>query len=130
MCLLLYAMQRGDNLMIESLILIIIAVSIIGILFFAFMTKTKVASYIAYTILAAVAVSMALTGMIGLINDIDFLAFLVSFFRFLKDIVVFIELGIIVFLLLISKHKTKITLLKVAVIVYAVLTLLLALNII
>jgi len=115
--------------MIESLVLIVIAASILVILFFAYMTKIKLASYIAYTILAAVAVSMALTGLIGLINDIDFLSFLVSFLRLLNDIVTFVELGIIVFLLFLSKHKTKIMLLKVAVIVYVVLSLLVALNI-
>ncbi len=115
--------------MINALILIFIAASILAILFFAYMTKTKLASYVAYTILAAIALSMALSGMIGLINDIDFLSFLVSFLEFLKDIIVFVELGIILFLLLMSKHKkTKIMLLKVAIIAYVVLTLVVEFN--
>ncbi len=110
--------------MLEAFLIIIIALSIMAILFFAFMTKNKLAALVAFTILAAVAVSMFLNGLVGLIIDIDFLSFLVSFFRFLNDIVVFVELGVILFLLFMSKYKSKIMLLKVAIIVYVVLTLL------
>lgn len=115
--------------MIDSLLQIVIAASIFVVLFFAFMTKSKLARYVAFTILAAVAASMALNGLAGLISDVDFLSFLESFIRLLSDIIVYIELGIIVFLLFMSKFKTKIMVLKVAIIVYGVLTLLLALGV-
>ena len=115
--------------MLNALILIIIAASIGIILFFAYTTKMKLAKYVAFTILASIAISMALNGFIGLINDVDVLSFLVSIFRFLADIVVLVEIGIILFLLFISKHKTKIMLLKVSIIVYVVLTLLVEFNI-
>ncbi len=115
--------------MIDSLLQIVIAASIFMILFFAFMTKSKIAKFVVYTILAAVAASMALNGLAGLISDVDFLSFLENFIRLLSDIVVYVELGVIIFLLLVSKFKTKILFLKVAIIVYVVLTLLLALGI-
>lgn len=115
--------------MIHALILMLTATSIIGILYFAYMTNSKLASYVAYTILAAIALTMALSGLIGLIIDVEFLAFLVRFFRFLSDIILFIELAVILFLLLMSKHKTKVLLLKVAIIAYVVLTLLVEFNV-
>ncbi|MFH5882602.1 hypothetical protein [Liberiplasma polymorphum] len=114
--------------MINALILIILAASIMVVLFFAYTTKNKLASYVAYTMLAAIAISMAINGLIGLIIDIDFLSFLVSLFRLLNDIILFIELGVILYLLFISKHKTKIMLLKVAIIVYVVLKLVIEFN--
>ncbi|TVP93780.1 MAG: hypothetical protein EA374_08490 [Acholeplasmatales bacterium] len=114
--------------MINALVLIVIAASILAILFFAFMTKSKLASYVAYTILASVAVTMALNGFAGLIRDVDFLSFLVDLFRFLASIVVIAELALILFLLLMSKHKTKVLLLKIAIVVYVVLTLLVELG--
>jgi hypothetical protein len=49
-----------------------------------------------------------------------------SIFRTLADLVVYIELGFIIFLLFFSKHKTKISILKIAIIVYVVIKLLLA----
>jgi hypothetical protein len=79
--------------------------------------------------LTSVAISIAFNGMIGLIINIDFLAFLVNIYRFLNDLVVFVELGFIVFLLFMSTHKTNQKLLKIAIIVYVVLKLLIALNI-
>ncbi len=114
--------------MLNSLFLLIVAVSILFILFFAFMTKNKLASYVSYTILASIAITMALNGMAGIIADVDFLSFLVRFFQFLSDIIVYIELGLIVFLLFFSKHKSKNMLLKVAIIVYVIFTLLLTFN--
>ena len=112
--------------MLESLITIILGASVMMILFFAYMSKTRLASYVAYTILAAYAISMALSGLVGFIVDVDFLSFLVSILEFLDDIIVFIEVGVILFLFLMSKHKkTKIMPLKVAIMVYVVLRLLL-----
>lgn len=115
--------------MLESLILIIIAASILTILFFAFMTKNKLASNVSYVILAAIAVSMALRGLVGLIIDVDFLSFLVSILRFLNDLVIFFEIGLIVYFLFFTGHKNKVMLVKVAIIVYAVLSLLIEFNI-
>lgn len=115
--------------MFSSLIQLSIAVAIIFILIFAFLSKNKLATVVSFTILASYAISMALGGMAGLIADVNFLSFLESFIRLLNDIVVYIEIGIIVFLLFFSKYKNKSMLLKVVIIVYVVLTLLLALNI-
>jgi hypothetical protein len=115
--------------MINSLIQLFIAVAIIIVLIFAFMSKNKLAAVVSYTILASYALSMAFGGMAELIADINFLSFLESFLKLLNDIVVFVELGIIVFILFFSKYKNKSMLLKIVIIVYVVLTLLLALNI-
>lgn len=93
------------------------------------MTKNKLARVVSYTILASIAISMALNGMAGIIADVDFLSFLVRFFQFVSDIIVYVELGLIVFLLFFSKHKSKIMLLKVAIIVYVIFTLVIELNI-
>lgn len=112
----------------NSLMEIVIAGSIAFILFFAFTTKSKLARYVVYTILAAYALGMALSGMIGVIDGVDFLAFLVSFLEFLRSLIVFVELGIIIFLLFLSKFKTKVMILKVAIIVYVVFTLVLEFN--
>ncbi len=113
----------------DSLLQIFAAVAIGFILFFAYMTKNKLASYVAYTILASYALSMAFGGMIGMINTIDFLSFLESFIRFLNDLVVFVEIGVILFLLFLSKFKTKIMILKVAIIAYVVIVLFLEFNV-
>lgn len=115
--------------MLHSLALIVIALSIIVILLFAYMKKDKLARFVAFTILAAIALGMALNGLANLISDIDFLSFIVSFFRFLADIVIFIELAIILFLVFLSKFKTKIMFLKIAIIVYVILKLLIEFNI-
>lgn len=115
--------------MINALMLFIIGAAILIILFFAYTTKNKLASYVSYTILAAVAISMSLNGLAGLIADIDFLSFLESFLRLLSDIVVFIELVVILLLLFISKFKSKVMLLKVTIIVYVVLKLIIEFNI-
>lgn len=115
--------------MINALLLIIIAATIFIILFFAYTTKNKLASYVSYIILAAVAAGMAFSGMIELINGVDFLEFLVNFLRLLNDIVVFVEIGLILFLLFMSKFKTKIMVLKVVIIVYVVAKLLVELNV-
>ncbi|MFP4478030.1 MAG: hypothetical protein ACOC2U_01885 [bacterium] len=115
--------------MFESLVRLFIGVAIIIILIFAFMSKNKLASVVSYTILASYALTMALGGMAGLIADVSFLNFLESFIRFLSDIVVFVELGIIIFLLFFSKYKSKDMVLKVVIIVYVLLTFLMAINI-
>ncbi|MFW6319766.1 MAG: hypothetical protein ACOC1L_06230 [Bacillota bacterium] len=115
--------------MVNALLLIIMAASIFIILFFAYTTKNKLASYVAYIILAAVALGMAFNGMIELINGVDFLSFLVSFLRLLNDIIVFVEIGLILFLLFMSKFKTKIMVLKVVIIIYVVARLLLEFNV-
>jgi len=113
----------------DSLLQIFAAVAIGFILLFAYMTKNKLASYVAYTILASYALSMAFGGMIGMIHTIDFLSFLESFIRFLNDLVVFVEIGVILFLLFLSKFKTKIMILKVAIIAYVVIVLFLEFNV-
>jgi hypothetical protein len=117
------------NPVMDSLLQIFAAVAIGFILFFAYMTKNKLASYVAYTILASYALSMAFGGMIGMIHTIDFLSFLESFIRFLNDLVVFVEIGVILFLLFLSKFKTKIMILKVAIIAYVVIVLFLEFNV-
>ena len=115
--------------MFTALIQIVIAVSIIFILVYAYLKKDKLASYVAYTILAAIAASMALNGMASVVGEVDFLTFLADFLRFLSGIVVFVELGLIIFLLFFSKFKTKIMPLKVFIIIYVALTLLLELGV-
>lgn len=115
--------------MFNEIARIIIAASILLIVFFAFMKKDMLPKLLSYTILASIALSMAFSGLAGLIADIDFLNFLESIFRTLADIVVFLEISVIIFLLFFSKFKTKFMLLKVVTIIYVVLTLLLALGV-
>jgi hypothetical protein len=114
--------------MLNALIVIIIAVSILFILFFAYKKKDKLATTVSFVILTSIAISMAITGMIGIINNIDFLSFLVGIYRFLNDLIVFIELGFILFLMFVIKLKTKHQTLTIAIIVYVVLRLLIELN--
>jgi len=111
--------------MLNEIARIIVAASILIIVFIAFVKKDTLPKLVSYTILASIALSMAFSGFAGLIANVDFLNFLESIFRFLADIVVFLEIGIIVFLLFFSKFKTKVILLKVVIIIYVVLTLLL-----
>ncbi len=115
--------------MIESLVLILIAAAILVILFFAYTTKNKLASYVAYIILAAIALSMALNGLVGLISGVDFLSFLVDILNMINSIIIFVELGLIIYLVFISKLKNKNTILKVTIIVYVVLSLLVEFNV-
>ncbi len=113
--------------MLETLARIFIAASIIIILLFAYMKKDKLARHVAFIILAAIAITMGLNGLANLISDIDFLTFLVNIIRFLADIVFIASLALIVFLLF-MKFKTKIMALKIAIIVYVVLSLLIEFN--
>ncbi len=113
----------------DELLRIIIAAAIVLILLFAYMKKSNLAKLTAFVILAAYALGMALSGLAGLISDVDFLSFLVDVFRFLATLVVFVEIGVILYLLLLSKHKTKIMFLKVTIIVYVVIRLLVELNV-
>ncbi len=112
--------------MLIELTRIIIALSILVIVVFAYIKKDMLPKLISYVILSSIALSMILSGLAGLISGVDFLNFLESIFRTLADLVIYLEVGIIIFLLFFSKFKTKITLLKVVIIVYVVLTLLLA----
>jgi len=112
--------------MLVLLVRIIIALTILFIVFFAYMKKDMLPKLVTYTILTSIALSMALSGFAGLISDVDFLSFLVRIFRTLADLVVYVEVALIVFLLFFSKFKSKTMLLKVVIMVYVVLTLLLA----
>jgi hypothetical protein len=112
--------------MLNELARIIIAVSILFIVFFAYIKKDTLPKLVTYVILSSIALTMALSGLAGLISGVDFLSFLVSILRTLGDLVVFVELGLIIFLLFFTKHKTKIMPLKVVIIVYVVFKLLLA----
>ena len=112
--------------MLNELIRIIIAASILLIIFFAYMKKDTLPKLVSYVILASIAITMGLSGFAGLISGVDFLSFLVNIFRTLASLVVYFEIGLIVFLLFFSKFKTKISLLRIAIIIYVVLRLLLA----
>jgi hypothetical protein len=112
--------------MLNELARIVIAAAILLIIFFAYMKKDTLPKLVTYIILSSIALSMALTGLAGLISGVDFLIFLVSIFRGLADLVVYVEIGLIIFILFFSKYKTKIDLLKIVIIVYLVLKLLLA----
>ena len=115
--------------MLNELARIIIAVSILFIVFFAYIKKDKLPTLVTYVILSSIALTMALGGLAGLISGVDFLSFLESIFRTLRDLIVFIEIGLIIFLLFFTKHKTKIMALKVVIIVYILFKLLLAFGI-
>lgn len=108
---------------------IIIAITILLILFFAYTTKGMLPKLVSFVILTSIALSMVFSGLAGLISGIDFLNFLESLFRTIADIIVYVEVGFIIFLLFFSKVKTKRMPLKVAIIIYVVLTLLLAFGI-
>jgi hypothetical protein len=108
---------------------IIIAASILVIIFFAYMKKDTLPKLVTYIILTSIALAMALNGFAGLISDIEFLNFLENLFRSISGLIIYVELGLIIFLLFFSKHKTKITVLKVVIIIYVVLKLLLAFGI-
>lgn len=112
--------------MLNEIARMILGVSILFIVFFAFSTKDALSKLVTYTILASIALVMVLSGMAGIISDIEFLNFLESIFRTLADLVVFVEIVFIIFLLFFSKNKTKILLLKVFIIIYVVVKLLLA----
>ena len=101
---------------------IIIGVSILFIVFFAFTTKDALSKLVTFVILASIGLTMVLSGLAGLISGVDFLNFLESIFRTLADLVVFVEIVLIIFLLFFSKNKTKIMLLKIVIILYVVLT--------
>jgi hypothetical protein len=111
--------------MFNQIAQIIVAVSIFIIVFFAYLEKDRLPKLVSYTILASIAITMALNGLAGLISGVDFLNFLESIFRTMADFVVFLEIGLIIFLMFFSKHKTKITLLKVFIIIYIIFTLIL-----
>jgi len=115
--------------MFNEIARIIIGLSILLILFFAYTKKDKLPKYVAYTILGSIALSMVFRGFAGLISDVEFLNFLESIFRTFADLVVFVEILVILFLLFLSKHTTKIMLLKTGIIVYVVLTVLMQLGI-
>ena len=113
----------------DDLLRLIIALSILAILFFAYTTRNKLARVVVYTILAAIALSMALNGLAGIIGNVDFLSFLVDIIRFLNDLVVFVEIGVILFLVFLSKLSTKNTLLKATILVYVIVTLIMEFNV-
>jgi len=115
--------------MLHELARITIALSILVILFFAYNKKDTLPKLVSFIILASIALSMALTGFAGLISDVNFLDFLETIFRALAGLVVYVEIGLIIFLLFFSKYKTKVMLLKLAIIIYSVLTILLAFNV-
>jgi hypothetical protein len=115
--------------MLIELTRILIASAILVIIFFAYMKKDMLPRLVTYTILASIALAMALNGFAGLISDIEFLNFLESIFRTISGLIVYVEIGLILFLLFFSKHQTKVTLLKVVIIIYVVLKLLLAFGI-
>ena len=113
--------------MLETLARIIIAASIMIILFFAYMKKDKLSRHVAYVILAAMALSMGLSGLANLFGEIEMLSFLSDFFSLLSGVVILVEMGLIIFLL-VMRFSTKIMLLKVSIIVYVVLSLLIEFN--
>ena len=112
--------------MFNEIARIIIGLCILFIVFFAYMKKDTLPKLVSYIILASIALTMTFAGFAGLISDVDFLNFLESIFRTLADLVVFVEIVVILFLLFFSKNKTKIMILKVAIIIYVILTALLA----
>jgi hypothetical protein len=116
---------RREKNMINEILRIVLALSILVIVFFAYMKKDSLPKLVTYTILSSIALSMALSGLAGLIADIEFLNFMENIFRTLSDLVVYVEIGLIIFLLFFTKHKTKIAVLKVIIIVYIVVKLLL-----
>ena len=108
----------------ENVISIIIALAALTVLFFAYTTKSKLARTVSYIILASVLLTQALGGLANLISDIEFLNFLEQLFRGVNGLIVFIEVGLIIFVTFFYKFGTKNPLLKGAIIVYAVLVVL------
>jgi len=115
--------------MFIEMIRLFIASAILVIIFFAYVKKETLPKLVTLIILASIAVSMALNAFAGIISGIDFLNFLENALKTLASLVVYLEIGLIIFVMFFSQHKTKITLLKVAIIGYMVLVLLLALGV-
>lgn len=108
--------------MLHALAQVLLGVSIVFIVFIAYTNKNTLARYVAFVILAAVGVNMALSGLVGLIRDVDFLSFLVDLLRLIGSAVYIVEIVIILFLML-TKFKTKVSALKIAIVVYVVVRL-------
>jgi len=102
---------------------IIIAISAIIILFFAFTANSKLGKMISFIILASILISGFFTGFADLISGVDFLNFLESIFRGLADIIVYIELALIVFVTFFKFASSNI-LIKGSAVVYVVFVLL------
>ncbi|MGE4572232.1 MAG: hypothetical protein AB7E09_05745 [Candidatus Izemoplasmatales bacterium] len=109
----------------KDLIQIFIGIFILAIIFFAYAKNNKGLKLVSFVILASLGLTMVLSGMSGLIADIDFLSFFVKILNGVQSIVVYIELGLIAFIVLFSSFKTKNKLILISTIGYVVLTLLL-----
>lgn len=102
-----------------------IVVSSLIILFFAYFKKSELAKLIVFVLLGTILVSRFW----GILGQIDFLNFLDNAFHALDSVIIFIEIGLIVFLVFFKMKEKHTSALKIAAIVLVVLLLLVALNI-
>lgn len=110
--------------MLVSIVQIIIAALGLLILFYAYFRNNTLGKLAVFIILTAIFLIQFLNGFAGLIADVDFLNFLESIFRGIADLVVYVELAALVFVMFFTKHKSKEVILKYALIGYIVLVLL------
>lgn len=116
--------------MLHDLVQLIIASTMLLIVYFAYTKRGKLPVHAALVILGSMALSATLSGFASFLGHVDFLDFLVRALRSLEGVVVYAEVIILVYLLFLSKYKTRNTTVKATLIVYIVLTLVLALGII
>ncbi|MFW5894373.1 MAG: hypothetical protein ACOCU0_00440 [Bacillota bacterium] len=116
--------------MLQDLLQLLIALSMLLIVYFAYMKKGKLPVYAALVILASIALSESLSGLASLLGQVDFLDFIVRALNSIEGLVVYAELIALVYLLFFSKFKAKDDAFKITLIVYIVLTLIMALGIV
>jgi len=121
----LYYRRKEEKMFIEIARLFIVS-AILVIVYFAYVKKDTLPKLVTLIILASIAAAMALSALAGLLSAIDFLE---NALKTLAGLIVYLEIGLLVFVMFFSKHKTKISLLKAAIIVYMVLVLLMALGV-
>lgn len=102
---------------------IVIASSII--LYFAYFTKNKLATLISFVILAAI----LLAEFLGILAGIQFIDFLRDAFNSIKGLIIYVQIGLIIFLSFFKFKETKSSILGITIIVLVVLLLIVELQI-
>lgn len=116
--------------MLQDILQLLIALSMLLIVYFAYFKKGKLPVYAALVILASIALSESLSALASVLGQVNFLDFMVRALNSLEGLVVYAELVALVYLLFFSKLKAKNGIFKVTLIVYIVLTLIMALGVV
>jgi hypothetical protein len=102
-----------------------IVISSLIILYYAYFKKSVLAKLIVFVLLGAILVS----NFLGLLGQVDFLDFLDNAFNVLKSFIIFIEIGLNIFLVFFKMKEKHTSVLKITTIVLIVLLLLVEFNI-